>query len=835
MTIGDRLAVARAITGGARAALRARTLLAVVAIAFGVALGYAVELINHAAVGELTAGLALLSGNADLEVRGPRTGFDEALYPLLARSEDVAVASPVVELDVKLRDRTQPLSVLGVDLFRAGAINPALVAVAGDRLDALRGDTLFPSTAAMQWLGARIGDTVIAQAGLQNLPLRIAGHAGASGAARYAVMDIAAVQDRFHRAGRLTRIDLRLRPGIDVAAAERRLQSLLPPGVQVAAPASSADASTRFSRAYRVNLNVLALVALFTGAMLVYATQALAIVRRRGQFALLRTLGLSRRRLVAWVIAEAALFGAIGAGVGLAAGYAIAYVALQRFGPDLGAGYFQGRPVLPSVEPLSLLVFAALGIAAAVIGSAMPASEAVRAAPAAALKAVDADVVAPAHTSRVAWALIGVGVAAAFLPPIADLPLFGYLAIALILIGGILAIPALAQTGLRALHAARTLPAFLALAHLRATPGRFAATLAAVVASVALMVSMAIMVASFRQSLDDWLGVMLPADLYLRTGTDSTFFSPGDQRAISDMNGIARAEFMRVTSVSVDPTRPRIVLLARDIDPHDAAARLALVDTSPAPPADAPPPAWISEAVADMHLLAPGGTLTLPIAGRNVAFTVAGVWRDYARQQGAVVIERSRYRALTGDDTVNEAALWLAPGAGMASVRDAIAAYAGGAARIGAATPRDLRDLSLATFDRTFAVTYALEAAAVLIGLVGLSAALVAQTLARSREFGVLRHLGMTRRQIGRMLGIEGALLAAIGVASGLVLGFAISLVLIRVVNRQSFHWGMNLHVPWLALALLSCVLAALAMLTARFGARRATGIDAVRAVREDW
>ena len=132
-------------------------------------------------------------------------------------------------------------------------------------------------------------------------------------------------------------------------------------------------------------------------------------------------------------------------------------------------------------------------------------------------------------------------------------------------------------------------------------------------------------------------------------------------------------------------------------------------------------------------------------------------------------------------------------------------------------------------------MTYALEAAAVVIGLVGLSAALVAQTLARSREFGMLRHIGMTRRQLGAMLAIEGALLSGIGVASGLALGFVISLILVEVVNRQSFHWGMDLHVPWLALGALSAVLLALATLTAAASARGATSISAVRAVREDW
>ena len=107
--------------------------------------------------------------------------------------------------------------------------------------------------------------------------------------------------------------------------------------------------------------------------------------------------------------------------------------------------------------------------------------------------------------------------------------------------------------------------------------------------------------------------------------------------------------------------------------------------------------------------------------------------------------------------------------------------------------------------------------------------------LARRREFGMLRHIGMTRRQIGAMLAHRGRALAASASPPGSLLGFVISLILVHVVNRQSFHWGMDLHVPWLALASLSCVLLALATLTARVSARGATSIDAVRAVREDW
>ena len=667
--------IAHSVTGGELGAWRGRTLLAIVAIASGIALGYAVELVNRAAVDELEAGLATLSGDADLEVRGPRAGFDENLYPVLARADDVAAASPVVEVDVRLRDRDEPLTVLGVDAFRAAAINPALVAISGDRLDTLRSDTIFPSVAAARWLGVAAGDTVVAQSGLTDIALRVAGHAGVGGSLRYAVMDIAAVQDRFGRAGRLSRIDVRLVPGADRDAVLRRLQRLLPPGVDIAPPASRANATARLSRAYRVNLNVLALVALFTGGMLVFATQTLSVARRRSQFALLRTLGLTRRQLVGWMIGEATVLGAIGAVLGLAAGYGLAWLALRRFGPDLGAGFFRGHDVALAVEPVPMLAFATLGIAAAIAGSVVPARDAARAAPAAALKASDSDLLpAQARPAWLAWTLMAAGIGVARLPPVDDLPLFGYGAIALFLVGGILVMPQLAELALRAVPAPQSVPASLAFHYLRAARGRVGATLAAMVTSVALMVSMAIMVASFRQSLDDWLRVMLPADLYVRSGTGSVQFDAGDRRAIAGIEGIARAEFMRTTSIVLDPARPPVVLLARDIEPQTAASRLALIATSAELPADAPPPAWISEAAADMTGAAPGKTLSLPLAGRLVTFAVAGVWRDYVRQQGAIVIERSRYVALTGDDTVNEAALWLAPGANPAGVQRAIAA-----------------------------------------------------------------------------------------------------------------------------------------------------------------
>ena len=166
---------------GALAQNRMRTALAVLAIALGVALGYAVQLINAAAVNELAQGVQTLSGNADLEVRGPRGGFPEAIYPAIARMADVAVASPVVEVDAKVAGGDAPLRIVGIDVFRAAFIQPGLIAATADRLDALRPDALFLSPAAARWLAVAAGDTLRVQVALAEVPLHVAGELATAG------------------------------------------------------------------------------------------------------------------------------------------------------------------------------------------------------------------------------------------------------------------------------------------------------------------------------------------------------------------------------------------------------------------------------------------------------------------------------------------------------------------------------------------------------------------------------------------------------------------------------------------------------------------------------
>ncbi len=828
----------RAVLLGSLAENRGRTIVAVLAIALGVALGFAVQLINESAVDELTRSVRTLAGDADLAVRGPRGGFDEGLFPTLAADAEVAVASPVVEVEAAVPGRKATLRVFGLDPFRAGWIQPGLIAQGADRMDTLRPDTIFLSATALRALDLAVGDMLTLQSGLRDVRLRVAGQLGGAGGALLGVMDIAGAQAAFERAGRLSRIDLRLKPGVAVAEFARRVGPGLPPGVGIERPDASLRATESVSRSYRVNLNVLALVALFTGGLLVFTTQALAVVRRRTQFALLRVLGVTRGRLAALVAAEGALLGVAGSIIGLALGYALAQIAVRYAGGDLGSGYFRG--VDPRLTPHvgAMCAFFALGTAAAVLGSVVPAREAARALPAQALKAGDEETsLARLRSPARGVAVLTLGAALAFLPPVAGLPLAGYAAIACLLVGTLLLMPWLAAVVLAHVPLPRHAPPALALAQLKGAPGQVSVSLAAIVASVSLMVSMAIMVGSFRQSLDEWLSRVLPADIYLRAAatSDVAFLSSADQARIAAIPGVARAEFLREEQLLLDPARPRVVLLARPLGSADAERTLPFVVPPIVPAPEAPPPVWVNEAMVDLFGFAQGRVVALPIAGAEHRFTIAGVWRDYGRPQGALVIERDRYVAITGDRSATNGALWLALGADAGAVRDAITRDIPGGGRLEIGYPGEIRAASLRAFDRTFAVTYALEFAAVAIGLVGLSSAFGALVLARRREFGVLRHLGMTRREIGVMLATEGLATSALGAIAGLVLGAAISLILIYVVNRQSFHWGMDLAMPWGTLGIFSVAIVALATATAVTSGRRAMSVDAVRAVREDW
>jgi putative ABC transport system permease protein len=823
--------------------------LAVLAIAVGVALGFAVHMVNSAALASFGRAVASVQGRADVAVRSrSAAGLDEALYPKLARLPQVQAISPVVELSASWGKLARPgsqakggrFTLIGLDPLRAMSVTPGLVGLSragqsgvGSR-PAWQGDAVWLSPALQRATGLQPGDAFTLTAAGRQARFTVMGRLAAAGdEAQIAVIDISEAQWRFGQIGRLHRLDLKL---VDGAGARAAVQAALPADAVLATPEAEASRADALSRAYRVNLGMLALVALLTGGFLVWSAQALSVARRRPQFALLAVLGLPRAGLVRQLLSEGLLLGVAGAALGVALGYGLATLVVEQFGGDLGGGYFSRTQARLGFDVPAALLFGGLGLVTALAGSLAPALSAARTAPAQALKGLG-DAPDPAKAPR-AWpslALLAAGGLAALGPPLFGLPLLGYAAMALLLAGGVALMPALARLLLAPLarRGTRWLPLDLAVRRLWGVPQAAGLALSGIVASTALMVAMAVMVASFRQSVDDWLVAVLPSDLYLHLeGAEAGGLDPQAQARLAAVPGLAHVQFQRVISVRIDLARPAIAVMA-----HGGHASVPLIAGTDAPTPPGTTRALISEPLAWLYGWRQGEVHELVIGGVPRRLFVAGTWRDYARQWGAIVVPLEDYRRFTGDATATEAAFDLKPGADARAVQEALQAAlpaaVQGQAQFG--RPAEMRRVALTIFDRSFAVTYALEAIAIIIGLIGVATSFSAQVLARMREFGMLRHVGVPRRQILQMLGLEGAGLGLIGALSGLSLGLVMALVLVRVVNPQSFHWTMDLALPWPLLAGLVAALVACAGGTAVVAGRRALGKRALLAVRADW
>ena len=820
-----------------------RSATAVLAVMLGVALAFSVHLINASALDEFASAARSAGGQPDLELRSPQGALPEALYARVAGDAQVAVASPVLELQTLAtasNGARTTVRVLGIDALVAGAIAPTLVPAvteSGDRLAILAPDTVFLNPAAQAVLPR---DRLRLQAGMQLREVRVAGTSNAGGGPLL-VMDIAAAQDLFARGGQLTRIDVRLKPGVAHAA---WLQGMaLPADVQAGEPGDAGQRVSQLSRAYRVNLTVLALVALFTGAFLVFSVLALSVARRAQQLALLGVLGLTAKQRLRLVLAESAVLGVVGSALGIGLGTALAAAALSLLGGDLGGGYFPGVQPQLQWNGVAAAGYGLLGVIAAMAGGWLPARSASRLPLAQTLKGLGT-ALPRGRRHALGWtALLAAGVLA-LLPPVAGIPLAAYLSVGLLLVGGISVLPG----AVGALYdriaprvSTRLLP-MLAVERARRVRESAAVAVSGVVAALSLAVALTVMVASFRQSVSDWLDVLLPADLYLRTSNstgaaDTAFLTPQLVQSVARLPGVARVATQRVRSLPLDPARPAVVLLARTLD--DAPRSLPLVgEALPVPSGQVA--VYVSEAMVDLYGARRGGPLSLlGTALGEQTFFVAGVWRDYVRQAGAIVIAQADYQRLTGDTRVNDMMLWLAPGASasdvQARVRDRVARDTGSPDLVELASASEVRSVSLRIFDRSFAVTYWLQAVAIGIGLFGVAASFSAQVLARRKEFGLLQHLGLTRRQVLAVVAGEGAAWTLIGALAGLALGLGVAVVLVHVVNPQSFHWTMDLLLPWARLLALCAAVIVAGTVTAWAAGRAAAGRDAVLAVKEDW
>ncbi|AIJ45354.1 ABC transporter permease [Comamonas testosteroni TK102] len=854
-----------------------RTATALIAIMLGVALGFAVHVINQSALDEFSRAVRSVNGQPDLQLHAMQGGLPLALYPQVAQTPGVASAVPWVETTVLLPGSSADpqtrstqgaaqgvsLRVLGSDALKLAPVAPALMPRLfedGDRLDLFAPDAVFLNAAALQAL--RLSPEQAVNAPIRWLlngqaqQLRIAGTVAASGVP-LAVMDIAALQQKLGLFDRIDRLDLLLTDSASRSQVGAALHALAAwqDQILIQQPSDDQQRVGEMSRAYRVNLTVLALVALFTGAFLVFSVLALSVAQRAPQFALLAVLGATPRQRMALVLLEALALGTLGSLAGIALGTALAWLALQVLGGDLGGGFFDGVQPALHWSPAAALIFGLLGLAATLAGAWWPARAAMDLPPAATLKGLGST-----HESAPrlwpAVTLLAASLVLAFMPPVAGVPLAAYMAVGLLLLGGMSALPWLLGAVLALVPNAFSRQPLAMLALERARRMRHATTVAVggVVASLSLAVALTVMVTSFRGSMMEWLDAVLPAPLYVRAAggssrVDAALLPADAARRLERLPGIARAQAMRSSQLVLSPERPALSLLIRPLQ-GEQAMQLPWVQ-GPLHQARPGIAVHISEAVAQLYGLKPGDNWPLLSKAFSLqtqdhqapaaSFYIASVWRDYVRQFGAVALDWQDYLALVGKAgnaaQISEIAIWPeTPGPDLqAAIEQALGTPGQSPPALEFVSSQALRERSLRIFDRSFAVTYWLQAVAIGIGLFGIAASFSAQVLARRKEFGLLAHLGLTRRNVLSVVAAEGLAWTMLGTIAGTLLGLGVAVILVHVVNPQSFHWTMELRLPLLRLLALGAAVVLAGVITAWLAGRRAASADAVLAVKEDW
>ena len=813
-----------------------RTLLTVTGVALGVVAAVAIAAANIQVLRTFERAVVTIAGPATLEVSGHDLGLDENLLGAIRGTPGIVKAAPVIEEAFLVLEGTrgpESVQVYGLDLvgeadrsgFRleGGMADEALN-------DLLKRDTVYVGRLLSEEWNLRQGSTVQARAGSRLIRLRVAGIVEGTDRPssywnRVMIMDVAAAQVVFDMIGRLDRIELetaRDRTVDDVAAA---LRTVLPPSVVVQRPAQRTAQVEHMVGAFQLNLAVLSWVGLLIGMFLVYNTMSFSVAQRRREIGIYRALGMTERRVAGVFLIEAGLFGFLGGALGAVAGLWLARILVTLVSRTISDLYVpmtsNGAFAAFDAQSIVFLIEGILvGVVVSMVGAIGPSLDASRTVTTRALAPGDYEQSETLRSGRYVQAslfLMSAGILFALGPPIRRLPLLGYAA-TLCLLGAFACLSPVCIAALRwwiqrqgrRANALSTSLKRIAADHAARHPGRNSVTVSALLVGLAIMIGVVIMVRSFRATVEAWVDQTVMADLILappawlhgkQVGHASRTLPGSWLHTLSSIKGVAAVDTYR--DVQADVEGQPAALVSRDLRLHAERGRYLMLEEDGASvlrrAADSGG-VVVSEVLANRLSLTRGSRITIATPSGPHVVPVEGVFYDYATDGGKVVMERTLYHRFWNDDRITVFALYLDPTANEEQVRRRIS-EALNRSEMSMAPPivisnRELRREILAIFDRTFVLTYVLEAIAVLVAVLGIVNTLVTAVLERRRELATLQAIGASRAQVERLVQWEAVYLGVIGALLGVLAGLALAWVLIAVINKQSFGWTIHMTVP---------------------------------------
>ena len=815
-----------------------RTLLTVLAVALGVAVVLAIEMAGEAAAGSFRSSLETLTGDADFEVTASGGVPPEALAAL-ARLPHPLSLRPRIEDYAVLVDARRTVPVIGVDVFADDAAadldTGEPVSAGRDQVWVGRGLGLKKGDKLRLIVNDRAGEYVVGGV--------VPGDSGDLVAA-----DLATATAMLRRAGTLDRILIDVPEHRTIEEWEQVLRPAVPAGLTLARFGTRTEENRRMLAAFRWNLRVLSYIALIVGAFLIYNTISVSVVRRRSEIGIVRALGATRGAVLGAFLGEAACFGLAGGLLGLALGRALAEGAVKAVAVTVESLYVSSTPGAIELSWTTALLGLGIGVGISVLSALAPAVEAAQVTPVEAMSRGRVEhEVRTAHTRNIA--LAGALAVSAFIAsrqgPVGGKPMFGYVAAVLMIGAAAFAIPplvaSLAAVSAGAMRRVFGVEALLATRSLAGSLRRTSVLTGALATAIAMTGAVGIMVGSFRQTVLLWMDDRLQADLYLRpAGPASVSRHPTLAADTADLlralPQVAAIDAFRAYEISYNGRPATLGGGSSDVAARHG-SRSFMSGADPVPVYEKLrteiDTALVSEPFANKHGVRAGDTLQLSLGGRAARLRVLDVYYDYASERGYIIVDRATLLKYLPDPAPSNMAVYLRTGVSLEDGKRAVQAALSGR-RVIVLSNRTLREEAIRTFDRTFAITYALEAVAVVVAIMGIAGALLALVIDRRREFGLLRFLGGATSQIRRLILFEAGLLGLLANIAGAVLGVCLSLLLIYVINKQSFGWTIQFHWPvGVLLGALTLIYAA-TVIAALYPARVAMRLNPIEVVHEE-
>lgn len=798
-------------------------LLPALGIAVGVAAIVAIDLGSGSTVSSFRRTVERIEGRTTHQVLSLNSPLDPALAYSLVSLEGVEAAAPILEayaLLVESEDPTlaaeeaqggEPLRLIGLDPFAETGIR----SLGLDEMEEVPGqqDLFFPflahpgalmiSRPFLERHALAVGDSLDLIVGARPVTAFVLGALPESVGDltvpdNLALCDLATAQELTGRTD-AGRIDLILRDD----AALARVRAALPAGVGVEKPGGRAARLNEMVRALNINLRALSYLALFVSLFLIYNAMLLSVLRRRASIGLSRCLGATRREVLgAWML-EGLSLGVVGTILGL--GFGLLGGGLALDGVSATASGLYGHIQTGALElPATTFIKAILvGLLAALGATAWPAAEAARTVPA--HTSARGEIERRAGKARL-WApllalplLIGAVLALRW-PSDSAIP--GYLAAILLAFAASILTPAIAHgllgLGLPLLRRVGLLPA-LAARNIRASMSRSGVALAALAVALSMSVAMGTMVGAFRQEMVGWIEETVAADIYVspataRVSRTEATLSDALAQQLGAYPEVEAVDTIRGLEVEADGFATFCGGIELDVYRQRTLPRIL---EGPAPEdfldriRDGQ--AGITESLYRKIGKTAGDTIELSFGELRAELTVAGVYKDYSSDRGVILLDRARFEGIFGERQPNGIALYLDEATDADAFVSQLQRDLSRQWSLLIRSNRSLREEALLVFDRTFAVSRALEIIGIAVAAIGILGALLAMLLERRKEIATLRALALTRGQVSALLLIESTLMALLAWALALGLGSGLAWILLRVINVRSFGWSL----PW--------------------------------------